>query len=69
MWVRVCRDCGRLDLRERWAIPDDTVTAHPAWTVPWTCRGCGSMGFALAERDAPAPDTWLAEDRTHEGRA
>jgi hypothetical protein len=61
MWVRVCRGCGQLDLRERWAIPDDVVTAHPAWTVPWICRGCGATAFALAERDEPAPDDWLAE--------
>jgi hypothetical protein len=61
MWTRVCRDCGQLDLREHWAIPDDAVTAHPAWTTPWTCRGCGGAGFALAERDEPAPDDWLAE--------
>jgi hypothetical protein len=69
MWVRVCRDCGQLDLRERWAIADDAVTQHPAWPAPWTCRGCGGSSFALAERDVPAPENWLAEDRTLDRRA
>jgi hypothetical protein len=59
MWVRVCRDCERVDLRERWAIPDEAVVKHPAWTAPWTCRACGGSSFALMERDEPAPDDWL----------
>jgi hypothetical protein len=61
MWVRVCRDCGQLDLRERWAIPDDAVTQHPAWSAPWTCRRCGGAEFALAERDEAAPEGWLLD--------
>ena len=64
MWVRLCLNpqCGRMDLRERWEIPDDGVTQHPAWSQPWNCRHCGAPGFALVERGEPAPDDRLAGD-------
>jgi hypothetical protein len=58
VWVRQCLNprCGRRDLRERWEIPEDGVTDHPAWSEPWACRYCGAPGFALVERDESAPD-------------
>ena len=41
MYARHCEQCGRLDLRERFASAEE-VEAAGVWTRTWTCQECGS---------------------------
>ena len=56
MWVKWCRACWRLDLRERYANPDEAVAAG-VLERPWACPHCGrGDGFELIADPHDRPD-------------